>query len=281
MKVIFVSLLVCSIAISGFCQQTTLAQWTFPTGTGVDTLPDASSALNTAKAIRTIGGVSSIDFKNGATTKAAQATKWDSGMDAKAWKVEINTTGFGQIKLSSKLTAGGSNPGPRDLKLQYKAGNGEWTDVPNGAITVGNDWTTGVLNALALPAECENQESVGIRWIMTSNLDINGNTLVAAGISKIDDIVITGQTISGISAEELDNSVAVYPNPCSERMIVTASKRISSAEIYSITGSRVLRLMTNQSTLNIPVGDLLPGRYFLIINYEDHTTPGRKSVIIK
>jgi len=281
MNKVFTTLLVLSLVFSGFSQQTTLAQWTFPTGNATDTLPDAATTLNVSKAIRTVSGASAIEFKNGATTKAAQATKWDGGTGAKAWKLEINTTGFSQIKVSSKLTAGGSNPGPRDLKLQYKAGSGSWTDVENGAFTVGNDWTTGVLNGISLPAECDNQETVGIRWIMTSNLDINGGELASTGISKIDDIVITGQTVSGISDVEPDRKVAVYPNPCSDKLIVSAASNISRAELFSITGSRVLRLISNQSTLNIPVGDLQPGRYFLLVSFEDQSTPIRESVIIR
>jgi hypothetical protein len=281
MKRILATLFAFFVVISAFSQQTTLAQWTFPSGNASDTLPDAATTPNATKALRTLGGVSAIEFKNGAATKAAQATKWDNGSGIKAWRVAVKTTGFSQIKISSKLTAGGSNPGPKDLKLQYRLGQGVWTDVANGTITVGNDWTTGVLANLPLPAECENQEAVELRWVMTSNLDINGNTLVSTGISKIDDIVITGQTISGIDEKELDQKVSVYPNPCNDQLILSGRKPIGKVELFSVTGSRVLRLVSNQSTLNIPVGALQPGRYFLLVEYDDHSAPQRESLIIR
>ncbi|MFA6482600.1 MAG: hypothetical protein WCW62_08495, partial [Bacteroidales bacterium] len=80
-----------------FAQQITLAKWTFPTGNAVDTLPDQASTLNLNKFIFTGGGTSVIAFKNGASTKAAQASGWDNGQDLKSWQVEINTTGYQNI----------------------------------------------------------------------------------------------------------------------------------------------------------------------------------------
>ena len=67
--------------------QTTLAGWTFPTGTSADAAADQGIASAFVKVI-SAEGTSAIDFsKNGNTTKSAQATGWDGGNDKKFWQV--------------------------------------------------------------------------------------------------------------------------------------------------------------------------------------------------
>ncbi len=171
MKKTFTLLFALLFSIATFAQEI-IAKWTFPTGVvATDLVAEVANSLNTDKTLFTEGGTSVIEMKNGSTTFAAQASGWDDGIDTKSWQTEVNTTGRGSIFVSSAQTAGTTNPGPKDFKLQYKIGTaGVWTDVAGGNITVANDWTTGVLNRLALPAECDNQASLFIRWVMTSNL---------------------------------------------------------------------------------------------------------------
>ncbi|MEZ5109768.1 MAG: hypothetical protein R2829_12480 [Bacteroidia bacterium] len=77
----------------------------------------------------------------------------------------MNTQNYFDLTVSSKQRS--SNTGPRDFKLQYKIGaGGTWTDVSGATVTVANDFTSGVLSNVALPAECDNQSSVYLRWIV-------------------------------------------------------------------------------------------------------------------
>jgi hypothetical protein len=125
------------------------------------------------------------------TTSAASVSGWDGGNNAKFWQIDIATLGYSNLKLSSVQRS--SNTGPKDFKVQYKIGSGSWTDVPGAAVTVANNWTTGVLNNVTLPAACNNQASVLIRWIMTSNLQVNSGNVASTGTSGIDNILINGQ----------------------------------------------------------------------------------------
>ncbi|MBN2682717.1 MAG: T9SS type A sorting domain-containing protein [Bacteroidales bacterium] len=194
------------ILLSFFClifsgvlvaQQDTIVAFTFPTGELVtDTLPDAGLSGNLGYSIRAEGGTSAIEMKNGATTFAAQATGWDSGADTKFWSIKFKAAGYANLKVYSKMEAGGANPGPRDWKVQYKRSSTDWADVPGGTITAANDWTTGVVNGITLPSDCDNpgSESIYVRWIMTSNTDINGDDVLSTGKFKIDDIVVLAST---------------------------------------------------------------------------------------
>ncbi len=204
--------------------QNILAQWTFPTGTATDANPNVSTAENATKTLIAVG-TSAIDFsKNGYTNKAAQATGWDNGMDTKYWQIEINTLGFNTITLSSRQQSGSTNPGPKDFKLQYKIGeSGIWTDVVGGTITAANDWTTSAVNNLALPTECDNQSSVFIRWILTSNTNVSGGTIATNGATKIDEIYVNGLPANAINEQAandykkristiVENGMLILPN---------------------------------------------------------------------
>lgn len=166
-----------------------VAVWTFPTD-GTIVTPDIASANNTSQELTVNGGTSAITSGGGlSTTQSANATNWTSGSGSKFWQIEINTIGFSNLKLSSTQRSSGT--GPKDFKVQYNNGSG-WVDVSSGNVTVANNNTTGILSDLLLPTECENQGSVLIRWIMTSNTSVNNAAVQGGGTSRIDDIYVVG-----------------------------------------------------------------------------------------
>jgi hypothetical protein len=258
------------IAISTLClttfshSQTLLAKWTFPTGTNTDSLADGGISANLTKGIHTEGGTSAIDFsKNGASTKAAQATGWDNGANAKCWVVQVTTSGFDQLTISSKQQSGGNNPGPRDWKVQYRIGlTGAWTDIPSTTLTVLNDWTTGILASVILPDACKNQDAVFFRWIMTSNTGSDGGTVAASGIDKIDDIYFYGMPMTGIEKRSVQPVVSIFPNPATDRLEVSSVSSIQRIEIFTGNGSLVLsKEVTMQKNFVLPVSGLCSGNY--------------------
>lgn len=175
---------------------TNLANWTFPVS-GTTVTPDAGSANNTTQTLTVNGGTGAIVSSAGSTTQAASATGWNTGSGTKYWQIDLNTIGFTGITVSSKQRS--SNTGPRDFGLEYRVGAGAWTAVTGGTITVADDFTTGVLTNVALPAACENQSAVSLRWIMTSNTAVGGAGVAGGGTSRIDDIFITGTGINYLS----------------------------------------------------------------------------------
>ncbi|WP_291275974.1 hemoblobin-interacting domain-containing protein [Flavobacterium sp.] len=169
----------------------TVAAWTFPTD-GAVLSTDIYNSYNSGKLVSTTGG--SITDSAGLTTQAPSANAWQSGSGTKYWQIDVNTTGASQMKLSSTQRSSGT--GPRDFKAQYKAGAGNWTDITGAtAISVAVDWTSGVLNNVTLPAECDNQSSVLIRWIMTSNTSVGGAAVASGGTNRIDDIYLRGDLV--------------------------------------------------------------------------------------
>lgn len=244
--------------------QEELVKWTFPTGQLTDTVQNGTNPLNLTRTIR-IEGAGPITMTNGVTagSYAATATNWNDGMDVKNWNVRFKTTGYDHVKISSKQRAGGSNGGPADFKLQYRLGSsGAWADVPGGTVTLGNDWFTGVITDLELPAECQNQATtVNIRWIMTTNNDVLGGNVAAVGVSKIDDIIVTGMPITGIETTEAI-PVSSFPNPSVSVFTITAPTGTTGIEIYNNRGQMVYHAIPEKAVVRIEQS-LPAGMYFI------------------
>lgn len=102
------------------------------------------------------------------------------------------------------------NPGPEILETAMPFKRWRMGRCTGGNITVANDWTKGVVDSLALPATLDNPgtTSVYLRWVMTSNKSTAADSadVLSTGISKIDDIVVTG-TLSGVGI-----STVIYEN---------------------------------------------------------------------
>lgn len=265
---IFTFLMSIFFSVSIVAQDNIVAKWSFPTGELTNLKAEIANSYNTEALLFTEGGTSTIELKNGVTTKAALASGWDSGIDTKSWQVEVNTVGRNSITVSSAMNAGGTFPGPEKFKLQYKLGaDGSWTDVANGQLALSNEWAPGTLDKLPLPDECENKSSVFIRWVIDSNLDINGSTLLTSGRVKIDDILIEGEIILGVDDESnLGFNFNSYPNPVVDVLRInleTAQRRQIS--ITDLNGKTIFFKDTDKASEVISFSNYTKGIYILNI----------------
>lgn len=168
----------------------TVVGWTFPNNPD-DNIADDGIIDNLNKLITTnANGVSYVPISSSNTSAATTTGGWNSGSGSKYWQVSFTTLGINNMKLSSAQRS--SNTGPKDFKVQYSLNNTSWADVPGATITVENDWIGGVLTSIVLPSDCDNQPTVYLRWIMTSNLQVNSGNVAAGGTSAIDEILIIG-----------------------------------------------------------------------------------------
>lgn len=194
----------------------TLVNWNFD---DKDFIVDAGTVPNINQTISfVVGGSPNINYVSGAggsNSSALSVNKWNNGSGTKYWVIELETTGYQTLILSSKHRS--SSKGPADFKLQYKIGNtGNWTDIPSGTIKINSttNWTT--VSGLNLPASCNNQPLLFIRWVMTSNFAVDGTSVTQPGASHIEDILIRGTTPSA-SANLYFKSITSgdFESPCS------------------------------------------------------------------
>ncbi len=125
------------------------------------------------------------------TGDALSCSGWQSGSGTKYWETVFSTEQHTDVKVSSVQAASGT--GPSDFQLQYKIGAaGTYADVSNAAVQV-LDGGNGVLTRVSLPATCNNQSIVFLRWIMTSDIAARRyDNVQSGGRGSTDDIVITG-----------------------------------------------------------------------------------------
>ncbi|MCX7861837.1 MAG: DUF5018 domain-containing protein [Bacteroidales bacterium] len=178
----------------------TLVEWNFPNNPD-NNIADGGIPANLNQQLTTTASGTVNYGAAGATTSAASVSGWDNGANTKYWRIDFTSAGYKDLKFSSKQRS--SSTGPKEFKVQYMINNsGNWIDVPGANVTCADNFISGVLNEINLPAACNQQNLVSLRWIMTSNTSVGGGTVGAAGTSRIDDIIVKG-------IEELNNEAEI------------------------------------------------------------------------
>jgi len=180
--------------------------YTFPS-TSANVTADGGATANLAKTISVCSDVVAPAFTNtgasGGVDKCASSTGWNDAIASvnDYWMTEFSTTGFTNIKLSSKQS-GKTTAAPKNFAVYYSVDGGSnfsfLTNVP--AMSTANNWTQGVLSNVVMPSECDNQESVMVLWLKTTATSMAGGAITAAAVTMIDDIYISGQTCSTLPA---------------------------------------------------------------------------------
>jgi hypothetical protein len=248
----------------------TIAAWTFPTGVDtVDIHPDFCIPDNVNRYIAAedtaAEPICDITCTLGATTFAGTAVNWNDGENVKLWSIKFKAPGYSNFKVSSKQFSDVEFPGPKDWKVQARLSGGDWVDIEGGTVTCANDWTTGVVADLVLP-ELFNDPgttSIYVRWIMTSNLGTSGIDVQPSGISKIDDVYVTGEIASGVGDVKQNDTFKFYPNPVENGFLYYQSHAdISMINIYNQEGKLMLVTeIIDNNPLDITL--LKPGIYLI------------------
>ncbi|WP_284651798.1 InlB B-repeat-containing protein [Flavobacterium terrisoli] len=190
--------------------QTTLVGWDGSSATATTGI-----AINNTRQFTAVGGPT-VTVNSATCTKSFSASGWDAGSGTKYWQAaSINTVGYTTIKLTNTTRSSGT--GPRDFKVQYNLGAG-WVDASITYAITSTACTVSV-NNVTLPAACENQTSVSLRWIMTSNTQSgSASAVAAAGTSQITAISITG-----------------VPNPTPTTTSITPSSATAGGAGFALT----------------------------------------------
>lgn len=102
----------------------------------------------------------------------------------------------------------------------------------------------------------------------------------AKGAGGFKDASLLGHTImlvDGVksnylsSTNDFDNHLLICPNPIGEEMTIQSKfENITSVEMYSITGIKILNKISTSTLLNINTSILSKGVYILKINFSNH-----------
>ncbi|HOY39069.1 MAG: T9SS type A sorting domain-containing protein [Bacteroidales bacterium] len=233
------------------------------------------------RAENTAGDTRTLTYTEGATDYAATASGWDAGSGDKFWSIKFKADGYHGMKVSSKQYSEAT--GPKDFKLQARFSGGDWVDIDNGTLTVASDWSTGVAEELDLPASFDNPgtTSIYIRWIMTSNDNVENGTVDADGISKIDDILVTGFNSTGFESVIFENLVSVFPNPCNSHVNIAANEEIAYCSLYDMQGKLISTTRVDADETTISTSNLAKGMYIVRVFFGNEKTPVTERIIVE
>ncbi|MGQ9847243.1 MAG: DUF5018 domain-containing protein, partial [Bacteroidales bacterium] len=238
-----------------------LVEWTFPNNPD-DSIADGGITANLNKIISNTATGSTTYTYSGASSYCARATGWDAGTNTKYWRVDFTTQGYEMIRFSSKQRS--SSYGPRDFKVQYMINNdNNWLDVPNASVTCADNWTTGVLTDIELPAVCSQKNLVSLRWIMTTDSSVNNAIVAPSGSNRIDDIIVKGVEQPLNTQTTTFTVITIYPNPTNHYLYIHTNDKILNANIISLDGKVIPVIWNNDA---IDVHSLTTGMYILNIS---------------
>lgn len=179
---------------TNYAAQSNFVTFDFENGEQRFSNPSLSNSNNAGALIET-DGLLSYGNEPGNGGEVKKVTGWDVGVDTKYYYVQFNSQGMESMKLSSKQRS--TPDGPKNFKIQYSitlGSSANWIDITGGTITCADNFTTGAISDLELPAAMENLSNVFLRWVLTSTTAVNGSTLTSAGENNIDDIIIKGSS---------------------------------------------------------------------------------------
>lgn len=207
----------------------------------------------------------------GDSDSAATCAGWDNAANYKMLSVKVKGSEYGHFTVSSQMRSTNNDPGPADWKVMWRQSGGEWADVPGSEFTIANDWTTGQLVDIAIPEAANNPESsLYIAWVPTSNLDMNGDEVTAAGTVKIDNIMIYGSDNTGLSELHLENNTKCFPNPATSNATITVDVDAISISTFDPSGRLVWDNNNPQQLNTMNVSDLSEGVYMIRVQYPNY-----------
>jgi hypothetical protein len=195
-----------------------LSSWSFE-GVTLNAVASASPTITAGSAQADAGLLTTGSYFSG--LHASAATVWTTpagngsakSVSANNWGVgdyfQFQFSGSGYQNLFITWDAMGSATGPRDFKVQYSTNGSTFMDATgtNSAYSLGNfSWSpvtpqpasTRTLD-LGSITTLNNTATVYIRIVVTSNSAIGGGTITTGGTSRIDNFIVNGTLISGVS----------------------------------------------------------------------------------
>jgi hypothetical protein len=129
--------------------------------------------------------------------KWAYSPEWDNGNGTKGWVFPMTTSGFENLTLTFYQKSRyqyvlEDQYGPRNFKLQYSINGSDWTDVSGANFILTSSWQQ---FSAALPSACDEQATLYLKWVMSSNVSINGGAIVSGALSDFADFDMHGDEL--------------------------------------------------------------------------------------
>ena len=137
----------------------------------------------------------------GDATKSLNSNQWDNDETDRYWLVSFSTKNFENLSFNVSLRSSGT--GPRDFKIQYSTDGENFIELSE-IITLTSTFKG--IEPIALPPASGDREKVYIRVLRASTKAVSlkdgeEQEVVSTGVSNINNIVVTGDSIDGTLPE--------------------------------------------------------------------------------
>lgn len=267
---------------SGKAAEALIAEWVFK-NKGEGGIHPATGGLNKSSSIlQQVGGYFEY-YDSKAQDISYQG--WDNGQGKKYWLAMVSTSAYKNIKLSSEQSSSGS--APNDFKVQVSTDRTVWTDVPGGTVQMNIVSSYNcpnqscILNNVSLP-NADDKQMLYIRWVVNSNKPTNTKDnpkgIGSGGSSKIRNIRVTGEPISGTTPEQPTIDVSYVPEQGAEKVAVTTPIEVKFNKPITVTAKQDITVrdgqnqsvpslaveVINQTTLRMGHGGLGQGKSYWV-----------------
>ena len=200
---------------------------------------DWDCAYNLTSRSRFLGldndGIAMISTGNGQFSDCDADAANTDGRYAGAVVAALNTTGRENITISFTLglVAEGASGRQFNIRLQYRIGtSGNFTDVPGPVEYTSQGNTAGhsqTFSNVVLPAACNNEAVVQVRWIYFQTVDASGSRPQM----RVDDVLITSDAQNTVTPQ-----LQVSANSL-QAFTTTALATPSAEQSFTVSGSNL------------------------------------------
>ena len=175
----------------------------FTLGTGTNGAATSGEAINYPGMGRTLTAVG-LSGTSYSTTNGLTGASWDNNGTDGFITNAFSTAGYLTTAVTGQIK--GSSTGPVSLKAQYSLNGSTWVNVPNHQAYTDDNPNITVTASFAsykfrLPAECDNQSTVYVRWIQNGTVAIGGGTVTAAGTISMKSVVVQAELLASPTSQ--------------------------------------------------------------------------------
>ena len=92
------------------------------------------------------------------------------------------------------------------------------------------------------------------------------------------ELLVGGGSAPSTTVENMEKVMSIYPNPASEKIVVTSEVTVNEYKVYDVTGAEVMSNKVNNGTFEVNVDNLAAGVYYMRI-YSDGLVQSKKFVV--
>jgi hypothetical protein len=172
---------------------TVIADWTFDNDIGA--INSVATGMNSASVLPKVGAGTGKGYHSNSSTQWTAAAGGNPGTAFQSiywsvndyWEFDFNSAGYTSLTLSFDQYSSGS--GPKSFQVETSTNGSTWNDLGSVYNLPVASWVSE--GSFTLPGG-----TVGVRLVDTSTTSTQGTPVSAAGMNRVDNVLISGSLVT-------------------------------------------------------------------------------------